>query len=247
MKQWGLVVLAAAACGGHHDPEASVDAATSTPPDVAADAATTVIGRACDPINDNDFDGAGPLTKTGTACGNDPTIGCFPTGANHVTAFTCQKSDNPDARNGASVPDGQTCAPGYIPGFNGCAAMCVPGEAYNAASPERPNGVAGHACNTTDAAGTFGAIPDGTASGNGVHCQYWWMNEIDDNNAWHPSAYSNTLGTCFDHTQYLASKGGNGSTLQPLPACAGLPVFGTSSTYGAADLGCVDSTLAGLH
>jgi hypothetical protein len=149
-----------------------------------------------------------------------------------------------------------TCAPGYAPVFQAdsdattnvdCYALCSPGDSYLGATVQHPNGLSPHACNSTDAVGNFGAIPDGSPTSNGEHCEYAWRFEVDAADRLHRSDTSDTVGICFDHSKYHYDSNGNG-TIDPddaeLPPCAALPL--TSDVLSAADLGCVSSTLAGV-
>jgi len=222
----------------------------------------------CDPLDDNDFDGSGSAhTKPGTLCGTDPLVGCYGIpGQPLPTAFKCAPTaaTSPSLTHRATLPSlataANSCMPGYIPEtyYNvadgtmtlGCYALCKPGEAYlGNPGPQAPNGVSPHGCNTTDAVGNFGATPDGSATGNGEHCWYSWSFEFDSSNHWHQSATSNTLGICLDHTQFHWDSNGDGQ-IEPidalLPPCASLPLVGTQTTLGAADLGCVTSATGGL-
>ena len=235
------------------DPSASPDAASP-------DAESTAL--ACDPLADNDFDGAGSAhAKTGSACGSDPLVGCYGT-LGHAGSFACMTATaaSPGLTHRAVLPASATAITSCMPGYarsdyddgNGvvsveCLAYCTPAEAY-AGNPgaQAPNGAAPHACNATDALGEFGAIPDGSPTSNGEHCMYSWSFEIDSSNVWHPSAASDAVGLCIDHTRYFYSPSG-GPWTTVLPPCASLPVHGVQPALGAVDIGCVSSTTAGLH
>ncbi len=253
----GLVVAGLAGCGKTND-GVSADALPAID-GAAIDAVAIDAPIACDPLADNDFDGAGSAhVKTGTACGSDPTVGCFGAIGDTGTSFHCM-SEAPGSEsltNGATVPTGvATCAPGYIAvattdpnGANvtACNALCKPGDAYAGnPNPQEPNGVSPHGCNNTDAEGTFGAIPDGSATSNGVHCMYSWLFEEDSLGVVHMSATSNTVGICIDHTKYKYDPNGAG-TPTTLPPCAALPLHSMTSDIGADDIGCVSTTLAGV-
>ena len=218
----------------------------------------------CDPIADNDFDGAGSAhTKTGTACGTDPLIGCYGRLSNdpaHPTKFTCA-APYPGTEHlvsGSPVPVSEfavnSCAPGYWAemyyGADGsvtasCFAYCQPGDSYLGAPTQQPNGVAGHGCNPTDEEGTFGAKPDGSATSNGAHCMYSWAFEITPDGQRVMSPTSNSVGICIDHTQYKYDSDGDGVADAVWPPCASLPLHGTDTAIGADQFGCVSSTLAG--
>ena len=229
-----------------------------------AGATTTPAGvcdPSCDPLADNDFDGSGTrFTKPGTACGSDPTIGCygFPS-TTHVTNFSCAipASGTELLTHRSPVPDNKqylnSCMSGYelsvVYDHDGstqvdCFAWCSPGDSYLGATTQAPNGVAPHRCNTTDALGNFGATPDGSAASNGEHCTYSWLYELDQANALHRSPTSDTVGICIDHTKYRYDADGDGTLDTVIPPCAALPIQGDASTAGAADFGCVSTTLA---
>ena len=134
----------------------------TTPP------AAGVCDKACDPFNDNDFDGAGPLTKTGTTCGSNQ--GCYgypsygtapktgwsctrdiniaeaqPTGLRHRVQCT---EDNKCAAPGPKIFT-NSCNQGYLPLLREsstvsttiCVAMCKPVSCYDGSN--------GH-CGTND-------------------------------------------------------------------------------------------------
>ncbi|HUS29045.1 MAG TPA: hypothetical protein VMZ53_11055 [Kofleriaceae bacterium] len=153
-----------------------------------------------------------------------------------------------------------SCAPGYLPLLREsstvsttiCVAVCKPLNCYAGncgTNAENRLGAAPHRCMNPDAAGTFDTGP------NGEQCEFVWRREIDPMaGTYLPSTTSDTLGFCFDHSKYLYAANGGGPDT-PLPACSDLADgFGSGSdpssplTYwGAADLGCVDSTHAGVH
>ena len=234
--------------------------------------ATTVPAGVCDPscnpLDDNDFDGSGVVHgKTGTACGTSSLVGChgFPSSA-HTTVFTCAPSASGTGQlvHRSAIPAGQqflnSCMPGYQLGVRydsdasmqiDCFAFCKPGEsAMTISGGGSPNGVSPHRCNNNDALGDFsGGAPTGSPVSNGEHCWYSWYFEIDASSAWHRSPTSDTVGICIDHTKYHWDSN-HDSMIDAgdmvYPPCASLPVMGTATTLGAADLGCVDSATAGL-
>ena len=86
---------------------------------------------------------------------------------------------------------------------------------------------------------------------NGEHCQFLWRREVDPNShIFLPSQWSDKIGFCYDHSKYKYDTGSDGVPDQEVPACATLQDgFGTGSDptmpttyFGAATLGCVDST-----
>ena len=133
-----------------------------------------------------------------------------------------------------------------------CVAMCRPANCYAGncgTNDEDRLGQAPHRCNSIDRRGTF------DVSIGGEHCDYLWDYEIDQQGTFLRSPTSDTLGFCFDHSKYLYDSDGNNSPDTALPACAALQLTGTGSAadldeptvyFGAKDLGCVSSTLAGL-
>jgi hypothetical protein len=221
----------------------------------------------CDPLADNDFDGSGSaLTRTGSACGS-ATIGCYgyPTSSGLPTQFTCTTDINYttslhhrtvcDMTNGCEDPSGQlsvnSCNQGYLPlliestGSTNviCTAMCKPANCYSGncgTADANQHGVAPHRCQTPDALGTF------NTTAGGEECAYWWFLEVDPNtNTLNRSAYSDSLGFCLDHSKYMYDSNGDGTPDTAIPSCQSLPLTGTT-TFGAVDLGCVDSATAGF-
>ena len=59
-----------------------------------------------------------------------------------------------------------------------------------------------------------------------------WARELDGSGELLQSAYSDSVGFCVDHDAY------------GMPRCEDLPLLGSGSALGAADLGCVSSQLA---
>jgi hypothetical protein len=236
----------------------------TTPP------AAGMCGVACDPIADNDFDGSGTLTKTGTSCGS-ATVGCYgypSLGQPPTTAWTCVEDinamvDQPvglrhrvectQTNNCASVDLRiNSCNQGYLPllaessmvSIEICVALCVPKNCFagNCGTNDVDRlGVMPNRCNATDRVGTF------DTSADGEHCLFSWLFELDDQNNLLRSPTSDTVGFCVDHSKYLYDSNGDGSADAPVPACATLPDgFGSGGTLGAADVGCVDTTHAML-
>ncbi len=235
-------------------------------------AAGGVCDQACDPLADNDFDGAGSLTKTGTTCGNDPQSGCYGApsrGAAPPTGWSCADDVNFDKaqpiglRHRVQCVDTNMCAApviyinscnqGYLPLLREstmvstaiCTALCKPKNCYSGncgggTNPDRL-GEAPHRCTTQDRVGTF----DNGA--NGEHCRYLWSLELDMQGNFLRSPTSDTVGICFDHSKYLYDSNNDNMPDTALPACATLADgFGSGTTFGAADLGCVDTTHAML-
>lgn len=220
----------------------------------------------CNPLDDNDFDGSGTMfTKTGSACGSDPTIGCYGGESTaHPTFFTCSTpvKGSELLTHRSIIPDDlqflNTCMPGYGIAFAGdatgsmnldCYAFCAPGDAYMGnTGTQEPNGKTTavapahtHRCNNNDALGNFGATPNTTGS-NGEHCMYSWRFEVDDAGTLHESPTSNTVGICWDHSKYQYDKDGDGTVDTVVEPCVTSPISGgTAST--AVELGCVNTAL----
>ncbi|HEX5058484.1 MAG TPA: hypothetical protein VFV99_03945 [Kofleriaceae bacterium] len=236
-------------------------------------AAAGVCDPSCDPLADNDFDGAGALTKTGTTCGSSATVGCYgyPSfGTPPITAWSCTSDINYleaqpagfrhrvqcTETSGCADPGPtlyvNSCNQGYLPLLREstmvstavCVAMCKPHNCYLGSCGTNNDfrlGDAPHRCNTSDAMGTF------DTSAGGEHCRFIWSFEIDDNNTFLRSPSSDTVGFCFDHSKYLYDSNNDGTADTPLPPCATLPNgTGSGTSFGAADLGCVDTANAGL-
>jgi len=197
----------------------------------------------CDPLADNDFDGAGSaFTRSGSNC-SAPNQGCygFPgRGTPPPTAFTCADALDPvlhhrDECTGDCKPFGlpiaSGCAPGYEPLLREsnavstviCVALCAPLDCYagNCGSNDANRvGAAPHRCASSDAVGSFGS---------GEECQYLWHLELDGSNHWVPSPYSNSVGICVDRDLYGQ------------PRCNTLPLA------AAAAQGCVSTATAGIQ
>ncbi len=275
--------FAGGACNANPDPCCYAPDGTACAAQMACEAAPTVtccqsdqslsnacLPATCDPLADNDFDGAGPLVKTGTACGADPAIGCY--GANFTSAleYSGGGSDPPDfkcdtpapgsemLRHGATAPGGvdvaAACAPGYTVGLveSGmgvvakCFALCAPGEAYlgNPAA-QQPNGLAPHGCNAQDAVGAFGT--PASATDNGEHCVFAWRFSLTAQGV-RDVPTNNTVGLCLDHTMLHYASQGGGMLDTPWPSCASQPLHGDPASHvpDAVAMGCVSSTTAGF-
>jgi hypothetical protein len=114
-------------------------------------------------------------------------------------------------------------------------------------------GVAGDACNGLNRVSPVNWA-DQMQAGGGEHCVFEWYFELDDQGAWLPSATSNTVGFCYNHSAYHYNKDGDPNTgtngfEEPLPACSTLKDgVGSGTTpsdpdyFGAANLGCVDTS-----
>ena len=226
--------------------------------------AAGVCDQRCDPLADNDFDGSGSaLGRTGSACGS-ATIGCYgyPShGTPPATAFTCMDERHYDLalrhRSECTTATGcadtgeviyvNSCNQGYLPLFREstavsttiCVAMCAPLDCYAGhcgSNDENRLGAAPHRCMQPDAVGNFGSDEE---------CEYLWREEIDGSGHVLRSPYSDTLGACFDHSQYLYDPAGGSDLTTPLPSCKDLPLHGSGSALDAVDLGCVSTATAG--
>lgn len=236
-------------------------------------AAAGVCEIACNPLDDNDLDGSGSaLSRSGSACGSDAEIGCYgwPSGGTPPrTAFACMSDQHYTTplhhrsecttATGCGPADGSvevnSCNQGYEPLFREstaistvvCIAMCKPLDCYAGhcgSNDENRLGAAPHRCANPDALGTFGS---------GEECEYLWREELDGNGTWLPSPFSDSVGFCFDHSQYKYDPTHGTNPTTPYPLCEQLQLHATGSDpndpltfFGADDLGCVSSQTAGL-
>jgi len=140
-----------------------------------------------------------------------------------------------------------SCNQGYLPMFREstavstvvCIAMCAPLDCYAGncgSNDENRVGAAPHRCMQPDAVGAFGS---------GEECEYLWSEELDGSGNWLPSPWSDRVGFCFDHSQYLYDPTGGTDYTTPIPSCKDLPLHGSGSALGADDLGCISSQTAG--
>lgn len=162
-------------------------------------------------------------------------------------------------------PYQNSCSQGYLPLLYEavgsttvvCIAFCEPANCFLGAGN----------CGTTGFENTFGKVratnehrctaADAVAfiafdnTKGGASCQFLWRREIDSATMTYlPSKWSDTLGFCYDHNAYQYDSNGDNMADMPLPACSDLKDgFGSGSDasmplqyFGAADLGCVDST-----
>jgi len=189
----------------------------------------------CDPLNDNDFLGSG--SKPGSVCA--PAQGCYalPSYGPPPTVWSCEPDHAPSLvhRSATSETGLDACAQGYEPVYLDaegstqvdCIALCAPLDCYAGncgSNSANLGGAEPHACNPTDARGTFNVA---SATNNGDQCMYSWVFELDAGNHV-PSPTSNTVGFCIDHSRYN------------MPSCDTLPL-GSAAMYG-----CVSTTLAGV-
>ena len=248
-------------------------------------AAAGVCDLACNPLDDNDFDGSGTAVKPGNTCGSNVQIGCYgiPSGGTPpATGWSCTGDINTDvtggtytdknlrhraectSTTGCADTDGtiyvNSCNQGYLPLFREstavstavCIAMCAPADCYLGncgTSNVNQVGATPHRCKNPDITTGVGAQPPTTHES----CEYLWSEELDGSNNWLPSPTSNSMGFCFDHSQYSYDPtGGNNPTIK-YPDCDQLALTGTGSDpaqpttfFGAVDFGCVSTTTAGI-
>jgi hypothetical protein len=230
---------------------------------------------ACNPLTDNDFDGAASASmKTSAACGTNPGVGCYgyPSfGTYPLTGWSCTD----DVSAAVAQPIGlrhrvqcttangcagagptiyvNSCNQGYLPLLREstmvsttiCVALCKPKNCFAGNCGANNANRLGEAPHRCTSPDRVGTF-DTTAGGE--HCRFIWSFEIDNQGNFLRSPTSDTIGFCFDHSKYLYDSNADNTPDAPLPACATLPDgFGTASPIdGAADLGCVDSTHAQL-
>ncbi|HEX5058486.1 MAG TPA: hypothetical protein VFV99_03955 [Kofleriaceae bacterium] len=236
--------------------------------------AAGVCDVACNPLTDNDFDGAGTAsTRTTNACGSDPTIGCYgypsfgtfpktewsctidrnaaiaqPTGLRHRVLCT--------TANGCADPSVyiNSCNQGYLPLLREstmvstaiCTALCKPKNCFAGSCGTGDIDRLGAAPHRCQTPDRVGSFNTGA---DGEHCRFIWSFEIDTQGNFLRSSTSDTVGFCFDHSKYLYDSNADNTPDTPLPACATLPdgfATTTSKVDGAADIGCVDTTHAQL-
>ncbi len=212
--------------------------------------ATTTAAGVCDvrcnPLDDNDFDGSGAMTKTGTACGGSANVGCYgypSSGTPPATGWSCTT----DIHAMTAQPLGlrhrvqctttnmcmdpnlfvNSCNQGYLPLLREstmstavvCVALCKPKNCYAGncgTNNDDRLGIAPHRCTPTDRLGTFDNSP------GGEHCAFSWLFEVDDFGTLLRSPTSDTVGFCYDHSKYLYDSDGNQTPDTAYPACAQL-------------------------
>ncbi len=220
-----------------------------------------VCDASCDPLADNDILGSGH--KPGSACGSDQGCYGYPN-YSPPTHWACAHEVNPTlthrsactSANGCENANGSPylngCAQGYEPlvadstGSNTivCVALCKPGNTYMGNTCQHPAGESPHACDSTDARGTFNTA---TATNNGDHCVYSWMFELDGSGNLVRSPTSDTVGFCLDHSKYQYDSNGDGTPDAVWPLCSTLPLTAAGSNDPTAgEFGCVDSMTAGV-
>ena len=218
-------------------------------------AAAGVCDLACDPLEDNDFDGFGSngsaLSKTMNTCGSDAHIGCYgypSQGTPPATGWSCTGDINSDPDKGlrhrvecttatgcADTGDViyiNSCNQGYLPIFRESTAVST---AVCIAMCKPLNCYSGN-CGTNNA-NRLGASPHrcnsvdargtfDTGAGR-EECEYLWSEEIDGSGNVLVSPTSDSMGFCFNHFLYKYDPtGGNNPTI-PLPGCEDLQLHGT--------------------
>jgi hypothetical protein len=199
----------------------------------------------------------GTPPSTGWSCTNDINVmEAQPTGLRH--RVQCVEANN-CADPGPTIYV-NSCNQGYLPLLREsttvstavCVALCRPANCFTGqcgANNVQRQGSAGQACKTPDRVGAFDTQND---TDGGEHCRYIWSFEIDDQGNFLRSATSDTIGFCFDHGKYQYDSNNDNMPDMPLPNCGMLQDgFGSGSNpampltyFGAADLGCVDTTHA---
>ncbi len=157
-------------------------------------------------------------------------------------------------------PYQNSCNQGYLPLLREapgttsvvCVAVCEPDNCFmgncgttataNQVGKTRATGPS-HRCTPEDRVGDFSVA--------GEHCQFLWRSEIDSaTRMFLPSQWSDKLGFCYNHAIYQYDSNMDNTVDMNLPPCGMLADgFGEGTDpampltyFGAADLGCVDST-----
>ena len=238
-------------CGGNGDCLANTDLPTPN----------GTCNMYCNPLDDNQFKLG--TAKPGTVC--SASQGCYGIPSSdpaRPTKFFCANDLHINNRvvhrnacdsasscaNAANNPYLNGCTQGYMPLLHDtnfsttvvCIAMCKPANCYQGvcASGANAPGVAPHACNTTNADGTFDTA---SATNNGDHCMYSWWFEQDTQFV--RSATSDTVGFCLNHKKYKYDSNMDGMVDVN---DADFPLCATSPLTTAIQFGCVNTTLAGL-
>ncbi len=154
-----------------------------------------------------------------------------------------------------------------------CTAMCKPATCYagncggsaSATTNLLGDPASNNRCDPNKILGTFVPAQPGNGSGaqNGAQCTFNWDFEIDSSGNYYPSPFSDSVGWCESHDQYQYDSNKDGTLTAAdlaIPKCDTIPTpgFGTGSAgsdgtctaangcVGAADFGCVTTTLAGI-
>jgi hypothetical protein len=197
-----------------------------------------VCDLACNPLEDNDFDGSGSDAKGSNVCGSAASVGCYgyPSyGTPPATGWSCtndinfEQSQPIGLRHRVECTEANNCADpgptiyvnscnqGYLPLLYEktgsttiiCVAMCKPAVCYM-----------GNCGTGSPPANRQGVAPHKCTATNRVvgpnvtsmateHCQYMWWREVDDSGNFLQSATSDSLGICFDMKQYSYDSNGD--------------------------------------
>jgi hypothetical protein len=242
--------------------------------DVGGMTAAGVCDKTCDPLADNDFDGSGSDTKTGSAC--TASQGCYGFPGDIIpTHATCTGEFNKTLghRSACTVMAGcahdsmspylNGCAQGYIPLLKDgtgstqidCISFCKPvdctmgtGKCNRTGTVADGNALRGEApydCENAHHQGTFNTSVAG--GNNGDQCFYSWAFEYDSQGNFHMSPTSDTLGYCIDHSKYQYDSNMDnmlGGSDAFWPRCDTLNVISGGSAFDSAFFGCVSTTTA---
>jgi hypothetical protein len=215
------------------------------------------------------FEKTGSGCGSDHGCYGFPSYGTPP-----ATAFTCRAEQHPTlalrhrsacteatgcAGPGSSITV-ESCSQGYLPLLyerSGsttavCIALCKPLDCFAGnCGPDNEHrlGEAPHRCTSEDRVGSFDTSP------TGEHCLFLWRREVAEDGTFLPSPWSDQLGACMDLSKYRYDSNGDNKITEddlPLPPCWQLQDGTGSGTdrsdpltwFGAADLGCVDSSRA---
>jgi hypothetical protein len=220
-------------------------------------AAAGVCDLACDPLEDNDFDGSGSAGKTMNTCGSNARIGCYgypSNGSPPATGWSCTGDINTNAdgtdkglrhrvectsTTGCADTDGtiyiNSCNQGYLPIFREstavsttvCIAMCKPLNCYSGNCGMNNVNRLGAAPYQCKQGGGSYAVGTFVTTANREECEYSWDYEIDGSGNILESPTSNTVGFCFDHGMYKYDPTGGNNPTIPLPGCEQLQLHGT--------------------
>ncbi|CAN5240954.1 hypothetical protein BH11MYX1_BH11MYX1_42690 [soil metagenome] len=198
---------------------------------------------------------------------------CTATSGNSLT------SSNPLTRVACSTAS-NGCSEGYMPILienTGsmtavCTAMCKPANCYMGScggSTQSTTNLlgqpgSGHTCadRISNPSSFTLAIPGaGSGATNGTGCTFNWVFEIDMAGMYYPSPFSDTVGWCRQHDQYVYDSNNDAmltNTDDPVPKCDTIATqgYGThtltdgkctaaNGCRGAADFGCVSKAVAG--
>jgi hypothetical protein len=224
--------------------------------------------------NDFDGSGSAFEKTGASCGGGDGCYGYPSSGTPPATAFTCRPERNPTLAlrhrsacteaTGCAEPGSvitvESCSQGYLPLLYErtgsttvvCIALCKPLDCFAGnCGPDNEHrlGQAPHRCTSEDRVGSFDTSP------TGEHCVFLWRREVAEDGTFLPSPWSDQLGLCMDLSKYRYDSNGDNQLTEAdlsLPPCWQLQDGTGSGTdrsdpltwFGAADLGCVDSSRA---